>query len=141
MSVAISPSLGFPAGTNPVHLAPMARAGRPPKNPIAVFPNRVRELREEQGLSQRALGERVGLTGAAIQRYETGDRQLDLRRAKVIARALDVHVAELLAPAVARTDDEARLLNLFRQMGARARGMLLNLAQDLSEDYRDRRVS
>jgi transcriptional regulator with XRE-family HTH domain len=39
-------------------------------------PNRIRELRELRGLSQRDLARRLGLTGPEVHKLETGMRRL-----------------------------------------------------------------
>jgi transcriptional regulator with XRE-family HTH domain len=39
-------------------------------------PNRIRELRELRGLSQRDLARRMGLTGPEVHKLETGMRRL-----------------------------------------------------------------
>lgn len=57
--------------------------------------NRIRELRQEKGLTIEALAELVGTTGATIQRLETGNRQLTEKWINKIAKCLDVQVAEL----------------------------------------------
>jgi HTH-type transcriptional regulator, competence development regulator len=57
---------------------------------------RLRELRLRQGLSQRDLSERTGITAANISRLETGEtsqpRPSTLRK---LAAGLGVEVAEL----------------------------------------------
>lgn len=39
-------------------------------------PNRIRELRQAKGLSQRDLARRMGLTGPEVHKLEHGDRRL-----------------------------------------------------------------
>ena len=57
----------------------------------------IKKLREEKGLSQKALAERVGVTDAYITMLETGVRKnpslVVLQR---LAKALGVPVTELL---------------------------------------------
>ena len=38
------------------------------------FPERLKELREEKGLTQRELGKRVGTSGQNISRWEKGEK-------------------------------------------------------------------
>ena len=40
--------------------------------------NRIKELRQAQGYTQTALGELLNCSGAAVSRYELGQRELDL---------------------------------------------------------------
>ena len=57
----------------------------------------IKALREEKGLSQKALATRVGVTDAYIAMLETGIRKnpsLDIL--KKLAKALGVQVTELL---------------------------------------------
>lgn len=45
---------------------------------LEIFATRLRRLREQHGLSTRALGELIGTSNATISRYETGKRDPDL---------------------------------------------------------------
>lgn len=59
--------------------------------------NNIREARDAKGWTQQELAERIGVTQQAIQRYETGARDI---RASVLIRlskALGVRVAYLLS--------------------------------------------
>ena len=56
----------------------------------------LRQIRETQGLSQRALAAKAGITQAALFRLESGEtdpRLLTLRR---LAKVLGVTVAEII---------------------------------------------
>lgn len=52
--------------------------------------NKLKQLREERNMSQKALGDAVGITATSISRYEIGKRKLSVEMAKKIARVLDV---------------------------------------------------
>lgn len=56
---------------------------------------RVRKARLGKGMSQRELGERVGLTQAAICQFERGQRYPTPRNLRKISRILNLDVAEL----------------------------------------------
>lgn len=57
----------------------------------------IKKLREEKGLSQKALAERVGVTDAYITMLETGVRKNpSLAVLQRLAKALAVPVTELL---------------------------------------------
>ena len=57
----------------------------------------IKKLREEKGLSQKALAERVGVTDAYITMLETGVRKNpSLAVLQRLAKALGVPVTELL---------------------------------------------
>ncbi|WP_454741338.1 helix-turn-helix domain-containing protein [Cupriavidus necator] len=70
------------------------------RKPIALTPEAVggavRRLREEQGLSQRELGDRVGLDRNHISRIELGSTNIALDTLEKIAAALGVSATDLL---------------------------------------------
>lgn len=55
--------------------------------------NRVREFRIRKGLSQQALGERVGVSFQQIQKYERGTNRMGSSRLVQIADVLDIPVS------------------------------------------------
>ncbi len=59
---------------------------------------RIKEKRETAGLTQEELGERLGVTGVAIMRYEKNQRQPRLEQLRRIAIALNTSVSELVEP-------------------------------------------
>ncbi|MCR5876545.1 helix-turn-helix domain-containing protein [Phenylobacterium sp. J426] len=67
------------------------------RDPIEVrIGARIRVRRRALRLSQRRLGERVGVTFQQIQKYESGSQRLSVVRLLAIAGALDCSVGELL---------------------------------------------
>lgn len=61
------------------------------------FSDYIRELRNAQGISQRQLARRVGMSNAEISRIESGERTLPrVTSIKVLAMALGVDEVELL---------------------------------------------
>jgi transcriptional regulator with XRE-family HTH domain len=58
---------------------------------------RVRELREQRGLSQEALADTCGLHRTYIGLIERGERSLSLEAVDAVARGLGVAVAELFS--------------------------------------------
>jgi transcriptional regulator with XRE-family HTH domain len=67
-----------------------------PKRKIDWYGPRLRALREQAGLSQAALGERVSLAGSQINKLETNVNQPTLATALAIAEALGVPIAEFI---------------------------------------------
>ena len=61
---------------------------------------RLRELREERGLSQSALARRANLTPAAINRIEMGKRSPTSETIGKLAAGLGVQPGELFPPLV-----------------------------------------
>lgn len=63
-----------------------------PRRPIRLY---LAEWREKRGLSQEALGNRLGTSDVTVSRWETGKRQPDLNAQAAIAEALDIDVFDL----------------------------------------------
>jgi len=63
----------------------------------ARFGRRLRQLRTDRGLSQEELAFRAGLHRTYISSAERGERNVSLVNLVRLARALDVHVRELVA--------------------------------------------
>ena len=57
---------------------------------------RIKEARQERGLSQEELAQIINSTKSAISRYESGKRQPRIEQLKSIASALDVDVNWLM---------------------------------------------
>jgi transcriptional regulator with XRE-family HTH domain len=69
----------------------------PAKLPLHVaFGRVVRELREEQGLSQEELGNRTGLHRNHVGQVERGELAPTLKSVEVLADALGVPPSELI---------------------------------------------
>ena len=58
----------------------------------------IKAAREQAGITQAELGQKVGVSGVAIMRYERGKRQPRLEQLQAIAAALGVQVVDLLGP-------------------------------------------
>lgn len=57
--------------------------------------NRVKELREARGLTQKELGEKVGVSRQAINAIETGKFDPSVWLAYDLARYFGLHIEEL----------------------------------------------
>lgn len=72
-----------------------------PSDLAEVFAARLAELRQARGLSQRTLGEQMGLTkkqgSSRINRYESGQGFATAANLESLARVLDAPAASLLA--------------------------------------------
>lgn len=62
---------------------------------------RIREIRESQNMTQAELGEKVGLNGDRVQKYENGARKPKSELLKQFANALGVSTLALTDPIVA----------------------------------------
>lgn len=74
-------------------------ARRPPRSPLlAGVGARVRGLRESQGLTQKVLAEKSGVSSRFLAQLEAGDGNISLERFDTVARALSTSPAALLDP-------------------------------------------
>jgi transcriptional regulator with XRE-family HTH domain len=62
-----------------------------------IFPNRIREIRKEKGLTIEELSERSGLSVSYTGRLENGERNLSVKNMNLLAHALEVEPQDLLA--------------------------------------------
>jgi len=71
--------------------------------------SKLRTLRRDAGLSQRALAQKLDLSHQQIQKYERGDNALPLQRVKSFADVLGVAPAILAFPEADRAGNESVL--------------------------------
>jgi predicted ATPase/DNA-binding XRE family transcriptional regulator len=62
---------------------------------VITFGERLRSLREQQGLTQQALGDQVGCSVITIRKLEAGERRPSVQMAELLARRLGVSSEEL----------------------------------------------
>lgn len=75
-------------------LSPRGRLPNGQSNPIDVYiGTRIRHMRTMRGLSQEALGLRLGLTFQQVQKYERGANRVGASRLYDLSQILDVPVA------------------------------------------------
>lgn len=90
-----------------------------------VFAARLAEIRRWRGLSQRVLGERLGLTkkqgSSRVNRYERGSSFGTAASLEALAEQLDVPAAALLCP----TPEMATALVLFAQQDRKTQRKLI----------------
>lgn len=104
--------------------------------------NRIYTLRKARGLTQEELGQRVGVTKAQINKYETGITQ-NLKRpvAEAVADALEVSPAFLLGwqekddviNGKRMSSEEEELIRIYRVLNVRNKVKLLNYAIELED--------
>ncbi|MDX3934350.1 helix-turn-helix transcriptional regulator [Stenotrophomonas sp.] len=103
--------------------APNARSAR------EIFASRVKQVRGNLGISQRALGVAMGLpedvAGVRINRYERAVHSCDTDTAQRMAKALGVSLAYLYA----ETEQLAELIQEFGQMTAKEQEELLRMVK------------
>jgi len=90
----------------------------------------IREMRKSSGMSQMKLADRIGVSYQQVQKYEKGASKLSVPRLIQIAEVFsvppitfinatksEVKVAEKSAAYSNMTDDEVKLLMLYRRLG------------------------
>lgn len=97
-----------------------ARIG--PKKPFRLF---IAEWREEKGLTQQQLGDRLETSDVTVSRWETGKRKPDLDAQAAIAEALNINPADLYrhpvqpsADALLRDQPKDVVENVFKMIHA-----------------------
>ena len=73
---------------------------------MAEFGENVRKAREEMGITQQTLADKLYVTRQAVSRWENGSRYPDLLTSKSLAKALDTSLDELLMDDDMRTYPE-----------------------------------
>lgn len=117
-----------------------------------VVGERMRDLRVSRDLSQRTLGELIGVTFQQVQKYEKGTNRITVARLSDVCDVFNVGFDYFLAkPAAAGaggmaepdqaalspalSQDERELLKAFRRVSsARRRKAILSLIQDMVEE-------
>ena len=64
---------------------------------MAEFGENIRKAREERGITQQTLADRLYVTRQAVSRWENGSRYPDLLTARRLSQALDTSLDELLS--------------------------------------------
>jgi len=88
----------------------------------------IAQLRKERGLTQEALGEKLGVTNKTVSRWETGTYMPDVETLLLLSRIFQVSVNELLCGQ--RLDD--------RQFRARADENLVAVSRESAFDVKER---
>jgi transcriptional regulator with XRE-family HTH domain len=81
---------------------------------------KIKQIRQQVGLSQERLAEMVGVTFQQIQKYENGHTTLNITKLQLIAKALNLSVTELFGDIpddrIKLTVQEGELLQAFRKI-------------------------
>ena len=101
------------------------------------FPERIKQLRKEAGLSQRQLANFVGVSTTAVSSWETGSREFPAGNNLVrLAEALGIDPVEVMKvdgkSATAR--NEAQLLAAFRVLPKERQLIAIKLLEDLKQN-------
>ena len=84
---------------------------------------RIRAVRQEQGIKQKDLARKIGISQGALTNFELGRRKISLDWLARIARVLETPVSYFLTDLEPGTDGalgprERRILNGFRRLAA-----------------------
>ena len=77
------------------HIAEVPGTGKPPTPLQKAFGDRVRQRRQELGLSQEALAQAAGIDRSYIGSIESGHRNVSLNNVARLAKALRADCADL----------------------------------------------
>lgn len=94
---------------------------------------RIREIREQLGISRKDLADRTGLSYTALTKWESGTNEIGFDKAVVIARALRCSVSDLVENPPQHDYEFDRLARNYRAMGATERTALLAASDALAE--------
>jgi transcriptional regulator with XRE-family HTH domain len=101
------------------------------------FGERLAQIREDAGLSQTKLAERVGTSQSAISQMEKGDRKPSFDMLRQLAAALGVSPAYLLGPEPEddRDSEERAHFRQYRSLPEGAREELRAFAEFLRQKH------
>lgn len=88
--------------------------------------NRIKELRDARGLTQKDLAGKLNTTEASVSRYENQDRRLTLPLLRRIAEKLGCTIAEI-AGEFTLSGEEQFLLDQYRALKPEKRPLALRL--------------
>ncbi len=82
----------------------------------------IREMRQKKGMLQEELARKTGLSASALSNFEQGRRRTSLDWLRKISKALGVATSDLIPESrtrkpLARTEEEERLLTIWRRIG------------------------
>jgi transcriptional regulator with XRE-family HTH domain len=107
----------------------------------SVLGQKIKQARQQAGLSQERLAEMVGVTFQQIQKYENGQTTLNIHKLQLIAKALNHPAKEFFQdvpdgrPNI--TVEEMKLLQAYRKIkNTEVRGAVLAVVNNLNRKAR-----
>lgn len=99
---------------------------------------KIRQLRQQAGLSQERLAEMVGVTFQQVQKYESGFTTLNILKLQQISNALNVSVMDFFGnqsvQQIRLTHEEDQLLQAFRRIkNGELKGCILKLVGNMNK--------
>ena len=103
--------------------------------------NRIQELRREQNLTQDALSEQIGVSQETIRAYEAGIQDPPPEILVKLAQKLNASIDYIFCQRASRkadspsrfTNEELRLLDMFRQFDPSQRSLILDYLKSLTD--------
>jgi XRE family aerobic/anaerobic benzoate catabolism transcriptional regulator len=111
---------------------------------LTAFGKRVRELREQRGLTRRALAREAQVSERYLGQLEAGDGNVSLILLRRITRALNVTLSDILLPEGEETAESLFLRRLLRRIPAQQReSVLFRVLHEVSQhsDSRHDRIA
>jgi len=99
---------------------------------------RIRQYRQDAGLSQEALAELIGVSFQQVQKYESGHTTLNILKLQQVADSLKVQVSDFFdvtpVKGIRLTGEEDQLLQAYRKIkNAEMRECVLKLVGNLNK--------
>lgn len=90
---------------------------------------RVRNIRKEHKLTQVSFARKFHMTQQTLSRYENGRISIPIGTLESIAEGMNVSVGYFLGVDASKfTDDELRLINIYRRVDDRMKEYMLEMA-------------
>lgn len=106
------------------------------------FGKKVKEIRKSKGLSQRELGEKMGITQQTIAQYERAIEQPKLTTVRKLAEALEVPIGELVTDWASFSHEEIamdwgapsknELLKHYQKLNTQGKRKVVDYAEDMA---------
>lgn len=91
---------------------------------------RLKELRNERGMRQQEVADRLGLPIGTYRKYEYGDRQVPLEILVNLADLYEVSIDYLMERKTSPSDlDKAQLSSIYDMLNDDGKGLLLTMAR------------
>lgn len=143
-------ALANPAFSTAIELdqAPALHPATPPKDVDNQVGQNLRSARNLRGLTQKKLGEAVGLTLQQIQKYENGSNRITVSRLHQFSEVLNVPVAHFFSGPVTEghqdengegvdglkfSADDFEILSLTKHLSPRMKRRLICLIEEMAE--------
>ena len=102
---------------------------------------RIKQIRQQAGLSQERLAEMVGVTFQQIQKYENGQTTLNILKLQQIAKALNHPAKDFFQDRpddrIRLTIEEGELLQAFRKIkNFELRGAVISVVRNINRKAR-----